>query len=261
MKRARAMPSRELLVVRQGGHDMGSHAMVNVFAAGILTWVALAAHSPAVEAMRGPWVHTSEAGESSNPPALSTPHSLQVQSGAALQVRLNRSLSTSQNRPGDPFTGTLVEPVEVDGQTVLHKGAQVTGLVEESAPSGRFKGQAHLMLSLSSIQVDGHALGLSTSVKARNGRRHRKHNTLWVGGGSGTGALIGALAGGPVGMVVGAGTGAAAGLAGAFVTSRKQVSLPAETLLTFRLRIPLDVPASYEPLPSQAKATDLHRSS
>jgi hypothetical protein len=52
-------------------------------------------------------------------------------------------------------------------------------------------------------------------------------------------------------MVVGAGTGAAAGLAGAFVTSRKQVSLPAETLLTFRLRTPLDVPASYEPLPRQ----------
>ena len=228
--------------------------MVNVFAAGILTWVALAPQSPAVEAMRGPWVHTSEAGESSNPPALSSPRSLRVQSGAALQVRLNRSLSTAQNHPGDRFTATLVEPVQVDGRTAFHKGAQVTGLVEESAPSGRFKGQAHLVLSLESIQVDGRALDLSTSVKSRNGRRHRKHTALWVGGGSGTGALIGGLAGGPVGMIVGAGSGAAAGLAGAVVTSRKQISLPAETLLTFRLRAPVDLPASGEPAPRQSSS-------
>jgi hypothetical protein len=231
---------------------MSSHAMVNVFAAGLLTWVALATQSPAVEAMRGPRVHTSEAGESSNPPALSSPKGLHVQSGVALQVRLNRSLSTAQSRPGDRFTATLVEPVQVDGRTVFHKGAQVTGLVEESAPAGRFKGQAHLMLSLESIQVDGRALALSTSIKTRNGRRHRKHNALWIGGGSGTGALIGGLAGGPVGMVVGAGSGAAAGLAGALITSRKQISLPAETLLTFRLRAPVDLPASDEPLPRQA---------
>lgn len=230
---------------------MSSHAMVNVFAAGILTWVALASQSPAVEAMRGPWVHTSEAGESSNPPALSSPRSLRVQSGAPLQVRLNCSLSTASNRPGDRFTATLVEPVQVDGRTAFHKGAQVTGLVEESAPSGRLKGQAHLMLALESIQVDGRALALSTSVKTRNGRRHRKHNVHWIGGGSGTGALIGGLAGGPVGMVVGAGSGAAVGLAGAIVTSRKQISLPAETLLTFRLRAPVDLPGSGEPAPRQ----------
>jgi hypothetical protein len=158
-------------------------------------------------------------------------------------------LSTAQDRPGDRFTATLVEPVTVDGRTAFHKGTQVTGLVEESAPAGRFKGQAHLMLALESIQVDGRTLALSTSVKTRNGRRRKKHNALWIGGGSGSGALIGGLAGGPVGMVVGASAGAAAGLAGSLVTSRKQVSLPAETLLTFRLREPVDLPVSGEPLP------------
>jgi hypothetical protein len=53
-------------------------------------------------------------------------------------------------------------------------------------------------------------------------------------------------------MVVGAGTGAAAGLAGALATGRKQVSLPAETLLTFRLRAPVDVPVSADSLPLQS---------
>jgi hypothetical protein len=119
-------------------------------------------------------------------------------------------------------------------------------MVEEAAPSGRFKGRAHLMLALESIQVNGRALSLSTSVKTRSGQRHKRHNALWIGGGGGAGALIGGLAGGPVGMVVGAGTGAAAGLAGSLVTGRKQVSIPAETLLTFRLREPVDVPPSGE---------------
>jgi hypothetical protein len=230
-------------MVREGRQNMGSNALFNGIAAGILTCAALVAQSPAVEAKRGPWVH-SEAGESLDTPALNSRHNLQVQSGAVLQVRLNRSLSTAQNRAGDRFTATLVEPVEVGGRTVFHKGSQVTGLVEEAAPSGRFKGRAHLMLALDSIQVDGRPLALSTSVKTRSGQRHRKHNALWIGGGSGTGALIGGLAGGPVGLVVGATSGAAAGLAGALVTGRKQVSLPAETLLTFRLRAPVDVPVS-----------------
>jgi len=132
--------------------------------------------------------------------------------------------------------------------TVFRKGAQLTGLVEESAASGRFKGRAHLMLALESIQVNGRQVALSTSVKTRSGQRHRKHNALWIGGGGGTGALIGGLAGGPVGMFVGATSGAAAGLAGALVTGRKQVSIPAETLLTFRLRDPVFLPPFGEAL-------------
>ncbi len=229
---------------------MSSHLIANAFTAGVLTWVAMAAQSPAAEAMRGPWVH-SEASESSNSPAPSTSPLLHVQPGAALQVRLNRSLSTKQNRAGDRFTATLVEPVRVDGRTAFPKGAQVTGLVEESAASGRLKGRAHLMLALESIHLHGRSVPLSTSARTRSGQRHRKRNALWVGGGGGTGALIGGLAGGPVGMVIGAGSGAAAGFAGALVTGRKQVGIPAETLITFRLNSPVDVPESPEYVPHQ----------
>jgi hypothetical protein len=52
-------------------------------------------------------------------------------------------------------------------------------------------------------------------------------------------------------MVVGASSGAAAGLAGSLVTGRKQVNIPAETLVTFRLRESVNVPAQHEPLPRQ----------
>jgi hypothetical protein len=56
-----------------------------------------------------------------------------------------------------------------------------------------------------------------------------------IGGGSGLGALIGGLAGGGRGALIGAGAGAGAGAAGAAFTGKKQVSIPAETVLTFRL--------------------------
>jgi hypothetical protein len=231
---------------------MISHTKTRVhgIAAGILTCAALTVQIPAVMAMGGPRAH-SEAGASSNAPALHSPRGLQVQSGSVLKVRLNQSLSTSRNRAGDHFTATLSEPVRVDGRTVFPKGSQVTGRVEESAASGRFKGRAQLMLALESIQVDGRVVPLSTTVKTRVGQRHRKRNALWIGGGSGTGALIGGLAGGPVGLAVGAGSGAAAGLAGAVITGRKQIAIPAETLLSFRLRAPVNVPVSTASLSRQ----------
>jgi hypothetical protein len=231
---------------------MRSHTKTRTskIAVGILTCAALATQIPAVKASGGPRVH-SEAGASLNSPAPHSPASLQLQSGSVLQVRLNRSLSTSQNRAGDRFTATLAEPVRVDRRTVFPKGSQVTGRVEQSAASGRFKGRAQLALALESIQVDGRTVPLSTTVKTRVGQRHRKRNALWIGGGSGTGALIGGLAGGPVGLAVGAGSGAAAGLAGAVITGRKQVAIPAETLLSFRLRAPVNVPVSTASLSRQ----------
>lgn len=224
--------------------------MANAFAAGVLTWTVLAVQSSAAETVRGPKVH-SEASASSNTQALHRSPNLRVQAGSALQVRLNRSLSTAQNRPGDRFTATLAEPVMVNGKTAFPKGAQVTGVVEESAASGRFKGRAHMTLALKSIEVNGRAVALSTSPRTHGGEGHGKHNAAWIGGGSGTGALIGGLAGGPVGLAIGAGSGAAAGLAGSLVTGRKQDTIPAETLVTFRLRTSVTVPAQAERLARQ----------
>jgi hypothetical protein len=50
------------------------------------------------------------------------------------------------------------------------------------------------------------------------------------------GTVIGAMAGGGKGAAVGAMTGAAAGGAGAAVTGKKEILIPAETVLTFRVR-------------------------
>ena len=97
------------------------------------------------------------------------------------------------------------------------------------------------MLALENVDVAGRKLTLHTASNTRISGGHKKRNSWWTGGGAGTGALIGALAGGGAGAAIGAGSGAAAGIAGAAVTGRKQVHLPAETVLGFRLQQPVRV--------------------
>jgi hypothetical protein len=77
------------------------------------------------------------------------------------------------------------------------------------------------------------------SSQGRRSGGHKKRNFAWVGGGSGGGAVIGALAGGGMGVAIGAGAGAAAGVTGAVITGRKDVSIPAETRMTFHLAQPV----------------------
>jgi len=170
-----------------------------------------------------------------------TPACAALPEGTRLAVRLDHAVSTATHRAGDRFTATLVEAVRQDGRVVIPKGARLTGGLRQSAPSGRLKGQAVLSLVPERIEWANRSVAVDSRGWTRVSSRHRRRNLTWMGGGSGAGALIGALAGGGAGAAIGAGAGAAAGLAGAAVTGRKHVSVPAETLLTFRLRSPLEI--------------------
>jgi len=170
------------------------------------------------------------------PKASPQPVALVAPAGSVLRVRLDQALDTSRNRPGDRFTGALESPVFGEGREVLQQGTVVHGHVMASRPSGRLKGRAILTLTLDSCEVNGQEVALSVSPVTRVSGRHRKRNWTWIGGGSGAGALIGGLVGGPVGALAGAGSGAAAGTAGAAVTGKKEVYMPAESLTGFTLK-------------------------
>lgn len=161
--------------------------------------------------------------------------------GTALRVRLDHAVSTATHRAGDRFTATLAEPLRDGDRVVVPKGARVTGRVRAASPSGRLRGRAVLVLAPETLEWNGRTAAVDARGWTRTGSRHRRRNLAWIGGGSGAGAMIGALAAGGAGAAIGAGAGAAAGLAGAAVTGRQHVSAPAETLLTFRLRAPLQI--------------------
>jgi len=170
------------------------------------------------------------------------PEAMVVPAGTAIQVRLNHSLATNQNDSGETFAATLAAPVTVEGKTVIPAGANVKGTVVESRPSGRLKGHAYMTLALNTVEVRGADYKLHTGTVGRQSGDHKKRNILMIGGGGGGGALIGALAGGGKGALIGGPVGAGAGLAAAAITGRKQVRIPAETGMTFRLTQPLTIP-------------------
>jgi hypothetical protein len=165
-----------------------------------------------------------------------------IPEGTDLTVVLDQTISTASSRSGDSFRATLTSPVVIDGKTVLPKNAPVTGHIVESVPSGRLKGVAKLDLTLDSIEVNGKSFDLATDDEGRRGKNHNKRNGVLIGGGAGLGAIIGGVAGGGVGAVVGSAVGAGAGTAGAAYTGKKDIRVPAETALTFRLVRPVTIP-------------------
>jgi hypothetical protein len=156
--------------------------------------------------------------------------------GSTLRVRIDQVIDTRRNPAGTTFQASLAQPLVHDGATLLPRGARFKGHIVESKPSGRLKGRAVLSLTLDSVLWNGAEHPISTAAATRVSSRHGKRNLELIGGGAGTGATIGAIAGGGFGAAIGAAAGGVAGTATALVTGRKQVTLPAETVVAFPLR-------------------------
>jgi hypothetical protein len=131
--------------------------------------------------------------------------------------------------------------VVVDGQTVIARGARADGAVIDAKPLGKFKGGAELVIRLERVATSEGSFPVSTSSITRTEKGKGKRTAVFAGGGAGLGALIGGLAGGGKGAAIGAAAGAGAGTAGGAMTGNKQIVLPAETLLTFRLEQPVRI--------------------
>jgi len=208
--------------------------------------VAEQAHPPTPPAAPPPPVEPSNQAAQSQPatPPIygrPAPSLIGIPPGTVWRVRLEETLDTRRNRPGDRFDASLIAPIRVNGAVVVPRGTHCSGVLVQSKPSGRFKGRAILSLSLNSFDLRGRRYYLPASRVSRESGRHRRRNLVLIGGGAGVGATIGAVAGGPVGALIGAGAGGAAGTAGAAITGKKNLRLPVETTLAFYQRAPLSV--------------------
>ena len=175
------------------------------------------------------------------PQAPAAAKALVVPAGTELTVRLGQTVGSKVSQPGQSFSATLARAVEVEGQTAIPEGTTATGTVVDAKALGHFAGGARLQLKLTSLSINGTAQPIQTASVVRVLKGKGKRTGIMAGGGAGFGALIGALAGGGKGAAIGAAAGAGAGTAGSAYTGNKEIVLPAESALSFKLEQPLQL--------------------
>lgn len=164
-----------------------------------------------------------------------------VPDGTVLRIRINQRISVKTSQAGDPFDGTIVSPVAVNGTEVIPVGSIAHGHVVAAHKRGHFKGRSVLELTLTGLDVNGRHYQLDTGTLVRTKKGKGKRTAAFIGGGTGVGMLIGGVATGGVGLLIGGLSGAGAGTLGAAFTGNKDIDIPAETVMTFRLDQPIQL--------------------
>jgi hypothetical protein len=164
------------------------------------------------------------------------PPEVHVAAGTTLVIRVDQRLSAKHSHAGDRFTGELVEDVkDGNGGVVIPKRSRVRGRVDFAKKRGHFKGAATLDLRLTSLTLNGKEYPLATHDLQERKKGKGKRTAAMIGGGSGLGMLIGGVASGGTGLVIGGLAGAGAGTAGAGLTGNRDLVIPAESVVRFKL--------------------------
>ncbi len=172
------------------------------------------------------------------PPA---PPPVVIPAGTLLTITIDQTVSSKTNNNGDPFAASLAAPISVDGVTVLPTGTRAKGTVVQAESAGRVKGGAVLALTLDSLTVNGQPYSIQTSEFEETIKGRGKRTAIGAGGGAAFGLIVGGLAGGGKGAAIGALAGGGAGTAGTAFTGKRDITIPAETRLHFKLTAPLTV--------------------
>ncbi len=155
--------------------------------------------------------------------------------GTPVTVRIGSEISSGSAKIGNTFDGTLVKSVVVGGKTIAAAGSPVRGKVTLAKSSGRLHEPGELSVRLTSVQVNGKMMAVSSSPYHVKGKGHMKSNATKIGGGAAAGAVIGAIAGGGKGAAIGTLVGAGAGTGVAAATGKEEAVIPAEHAVAFTI--------------------------
>lgn len=163
-----------------------------------------------------------------------------ISAGIDIPVRTSETIDATE-ADGRIFTGVVDEDVfDDDGRVAIPRGSTAELMVKKTGNE--------LSIDLESLTVNGEryavdadaaavgTTGLGSTIETGAGSiGANKDTATYIGGGALLGAVIGAIAGGGKGAAIGATVGAAAGAGAQIYTHGRKVSVPTESLLTFRL--------------------------
>ena len=159
----------------------------------------------------------------------------QIPDGTPVTVRIGSEISSGSAKVGNTFDGTLAKNIVAGGKTIAKAGSPVRGKVTLAKSSGRLHAPGQLSIRLTSVEVNGKMVAVSSGSYHVVGKGHMKSNATKIGGGAAAGALIGALAGGGKGAAIGTVAGAGAGTGVAAATGKEEAVVPAEHAVTFTI--------------------------
>lgn len=199
-------------------------------------------------------VEMGTAGESS--PNLSTRsheqagtvRNFELTSGTEIAVLTNQNIDSANATPGQTFSADVAENVmDSSGRVVIPKGSPAELVLRDVSQGGLTK-NPEMTLDLQSVKVGSRRYMVNTADLQQKGEGSlgaNKRTAEMVGGGAALGTLVGAIAGGGKGAAIGAAAGAGAGAGTQILTRGKNVKVPAETTLRFKLDQPLEMSAAY----------------
>jgi hypothetical protein len=161
-----------------------------------------------------------------------------LSAGTEIALRTNQRIDSHDVVQGQTFSAQVAEDIRGDdGSVAIPRGSDATLITHRLGTNG------DITLDVDSITVAGRRYRVSTEdQKLQNhadGVGANKRTGQYVGGGAVLGAVIGAIAGGGKGAAIGAVAGAGAGAGTEIITQGKEVHVPAETVIRFRLDQPL----------------------
>ncbi len=178
-------------------------------------------------------------------PPVIRPADVNIPAGSQLEIRINQRISVKTTPAGSSFDGEVVESwQDANGRVILPKGTPVGGVVDESHRRGHFKGASILELRLTSLTLNGTQYPLETRDLTRTKKGKGKRTAALIGGGTGLGMLIGGVASGGTGLLIGGLAGGGAGTAISGLTGNRDLDIPAESIVRFKLADDLTLQAS-----------------
>lgn len=163
-----------------------------------------------------------------------------IPDGTNISIRTNENINT--NEAGATYAAEISQDVmDPNGEVLIPRRTPARLAVVSTGESAT--GGHDLALALQSIRVNGRNYTVETNTTnggaGGTGIGKNKRTAEYVGGGALLGTVIGAIAGGGKGAAIGAIAGGGAGAGAQVLTKGRQINVPAESVLTFRLEQPM----------------------